>query len=203
MKRNIRVHRWLAVVASVLGALAIVAGEPYPAGARREGVSEIGVLDLARSLRDSSAGIRLIDVRADSHFAAYHIPRAERVAVEQLRRREWRRGETVVIYADDTGGAEEASIIVRNLGVEGARVLRGGLLAWIDSIAEPRLAALPATATRDEQTARREHLELSRYFGGMPVVSPPPSGARPDAKPPRASRRSEAAAVARVLRRGC
>jgi hypothetical protein len=76
-------------------------------------------------------------------------------------------------------------------------VLGGGLAAWIAQIIEPRLAPLPPSATPAERAARREHLELSRYFGGMPFVSP-------SAVPiPAGRRRSEAEAVARTIRRGC
>ena len=75
------------------------------------------------------------------------------------------------------------------------RVLRGGLLAWVDQIVEPQLPALAPTATSTEQAARREQLELSRYFGGTPYVAP--------ATTPQPGRASEAATVARVLRRGC
>ncbi len=77
-------------------------------------------------------------------------------------------------------------------------VLPDGLLSWIDQIVEPRLTAFAPTATSHERATRREHLELSRYFGGTPFVSPAPSP-RENGK----IRASEAAAVARIMRRGC
>lgn len=201
------VHAGLAILAGALGALAVAAGEPYPGDAsprRNELTGDVGVLEVARRLRDRSASIRLVDIRTDSQFAAYHIPGAEHVQAESLPRLESRREEPVVIYADDDRRARRASLLLRERGVERARALPGGVVAWIDSIVEPRLAPLPEPATVEQRAARREHLELSRYFGGTPVVSPAPAPAAPDSIAPLPSpRRSETDAVARIRRRGC
>jgi rhodanese-related sulfurtransferase len=205
------VHRRLAIIAGLLGALAVAAGEPHSSDVRRgsagrasaTGASDVGVLDVARWLRDRNARMRLVDIRADSQFAAYHIPAAEHVRTEDLGRREWRRDEAVVIYADDDLRAEEASLRLRAFGVEPTHVLGGGVVAWIDSIVEPRLDALAEMATPEEHAARREHLELSRYFGGLPVVSPSPPRSMPASATPHPSRRPEPAAIDRMLRRGC
>lgn len=206
MTDRARVARALAMIAGILGALALFAGDPYPGGTRPDhagAVSYVGPVELARWIRDGTARVRVIDVRARSQFEAYHIPGAEHVAWQELRRRPWPREETVVVYADADARALEASRLLRTRGVEGSRILRGGLLTWIDSIVEPRLAALPEAATTEERAARREHLELSRYFGGLPVVSPASSSSAGLRGAPTPSRRSEAAAVGRVLRRGC
>ncbi len=206
MRDRVHLHRWLASLAGVLGVLAVAAGEPHPEDATRKHdvrARYVGVLGIARWLRDGNASIHLVDVRADSLFGRYHIPGAERVSLSALRDREWGRDRTVVIYADDARHAEEASRLLRAAGVERAHVLRGGLLSWIDSMAEPQLATLPATATPDEQAARREHLELSRYFGGMPIVAPAASRPSPEPAAPLPSRPSRKAAVERVVRRGC
>jgi rhodanese-related sulfurtransferase len=196
-------HQWLAVLAGALGALALAAGEPYPAGrataAEGDG-SYVTAVDLARWIREPKAGLRVLDVRAESEFAAYHIPGAEHVPLAELRRREWSRDSIVVLYAEDDARAARASRVIRARGAVTIHVLRGGLLAWVDGIVEPRLTALAPTATPAEQVARREQLELSRYFGGTPVVSP---GVTAPTTAPLPPRRSDAAAVARVIRRGC
>jgi rhodanese-related sulfurtransferase len=201
MAEQSRTHRWLAVLAAALGALALAAGEPYPARrgpATPRDASVVTALDVARWIRAGQPGLRLVDVRDDSLFNAYHIPGAERIALDEVSRHAWARDENVVVYAEDDGKAARAATTLQSHGVAHAHVLRGGLLSWVDAIVEPRLAPLPASATPTEQAARREQLELSRYFGGTPVVSPP---AIPAAPVPLL--KSEAAAVARVLRRGC
>jgi rhodanese-related sulfurtransferase len=193
-------HRRLALLAGTLGALALVAGEPYPTGRGPTvagDVSFVTAVDLARWIRDGRPDLRLVDVRDDSLFDAYHLPGAERMGLGELGRHAVARDANVVVYAGDDAAATRAAAVLRRRGVMRTSVLRGGLRAWVDEIVAPRLTALPPTATAAEQTARRQQLELSRYFGGTPFVSPA-------AVPlPTRSPRSEAAAVARIIRRGC
>jgi rhodanese-related sulfurtransferase len=200
MAEHSRAHRWLAVLAGTLGALAVAAGEPYPAQrgpTAPHNLSFVSALDVARWIRARQQELRLVDVRDARLFDAYHIPGAERIALDELSRQAWRRDANVVLYASDDAQAARAATILRTRGVAHAHVLRGGLLSWLDAIVEPRLTPLAATATSEERAARRDQVELSRYFGGTPVVSPSAA--------PRLSRRppSEAVAVARIIRRGC
>ncbi|MDQ3996333.1 MAG: rhodanese-like domain-containing protein [Gemmatimonadota bacterium] len=193
-------HRRLALLAGTLGALALAAGEPYPTGRGptvASGVSFVTAVDVARWIRDGRRGLRIVDVRDDSLVDANHIPGAERIALGELGRHAWARDASLVVYAGDDAAATRAAAVLRRRGVMHPSVLRGGLLAWVDEIVAPRLTALPPTATAAEQTARREQLELGRYFGGTPVVSPA-AIPLPTRFPP-----SEAAAVARIIRRGC
>jgi rhodanese-related sulfurtransferase len=202
-------HRTLALVAGALGVLALAAGEPHPA--RRGSVASptyVSAVELARWIRDAKS-VRLLDVRSESAFKAYHIPTAAHVSLTTLSRRVWSRSSVVVVYAEDDARAAEAAAILRNRGVDSVSSVRGGLLAWIEEIAEPRLVALSPSATPEEHAVRREQLALSRYFGGMPFVSPfaepvrraPPPSPATQLAPGRPN--AEAAAVARVLRRGC
>lgn len=193
-----RLHRWLAAVAAVLGLLALGAGDPYPGGrgsahAREE--SFVTAIDVARLIRDGGPGIRIADLRPDSLFAAYHVPGAERIGRAELARIAWSPDDRVVLYAEDDATAIDAAALLEQRGVQHVRILRGGLLSWVDQVVEPRLSPLAPTATSTERAARREQLELSRYFGGTPYVAP---GATPQP-----NRASEAATVARILRRGC
>jgi rhodanese-related sulfurtransferase len=199
MAEHSHTHRWLAVLAGTLGALAVAAGEPYPAQrgpTAPHTLSFVSALDVARWIQAGQQELRLVDVRDGRLFDAYHIPGAKRIALDELSRQAWRRDANVVLYASDDAQAARAATILRTRGVAHAHVLRGGLLSWLDSIVEPRLTPLAATATPEERAARREQVELSRYFGGTPVVSP--SAAPRLRRPP-----SEAAAVARTIRRGC
>jgi rhodanese-related sulfurtransferase len=201
-----RAHQLLAATAAALGALAVAAGDPYPAGSDRVAAADasyVTAIDLARWIRDRKPGLRVIDVRPDSQFTAYHLPSAEHAAFDELARHDWLRGQRVVLYAESDARAASAARMLRAIGVTDAHVLRGGLLAWIQQIVEPRLPAQRETATAEERAARREQLELSRYFGGTPMVLPAGSTSAPVSAVADPSRRSEAAAVGRILRRGC
>jgi rhodanese-related sulfurtransferase len=203
MAERSRANRWLAAVAAALGALALAAGEPYPAGRApvpARDVSFVTAVDVARWIRNGQPAMRLLDLRDDSLFAAYHIPGAQRIALDELSRPPWGRDANVVVYAEDDAKAARAAATLRRRGAR-THVLGGGVRSWVDEIVEPHLAPLPASAAPGARAARREHLELSRYFGGTPVVSPT---ADPIPPPPAAGRSaSEAAAVARIIRRGC
>jgi rhodanese-related sulfurtransferase len=188
-------HRVLAALAASLGALALAAGEPYPS--RGDRTDDVTAVEVARWIRQPKPGLRVIDLRSAGEFTAYHIPGAEHVEVSDLAHRDWSAGLTLVLYAADDEDAVEAVRGVRSRGVDTVYVLGGGLTAWIAQIIEPQLAPLSPSATPAERARRLEHLELSRYFGGTPFVSP-------DAVPVPAGRRQfEPDVVARTIRRGC
>jgi rhodanese-related sulfurtransferase len=205
MADHSRAHRWLTAVAAVLGALALAAGEPSTAHRNAvDDVTSVTAIDVARWLRDPRPALRVLDVRSRSDFDAYHVPGAEHAPLAQLSHREWTRESIVVLYAEDDARAARAGRLLRARGADTVHVLRGGLRGWIEQIAEPRLAALPSSATPAEQRERRTQLDLSRYFGGTPLVVPSAtlhSARRPPLAAP--GRQAEAAAVARIIRRGC
>src|SRR5918999_4420278 len=190
MGETSRVHQVLAALAASLGALALAAGEPYPSRSGR--TDAVNAVEVARWIRQPKPGLRVIDLRSARAFTAYHIPGAEHVDVSDLTHRDWSAGSTIVLYAADDESAVEAARVARSRGAATVHVLDGGLAAWIAQIIDPRLAPLAPSAAPAERAARREHLELSRYFGGTPVVSP-------DAIPvPPGRRQSEADAIART-----
>ena len=84
------IERALAIVAVVGGALAIVAGNPTRPARGNVDVTELAriveheedhvtAVELARWIRDDKAGLRILDIRSDSEFDDFHIPRATRV----------------------------------------------------------------------------------------------------------------------------
>lgn len=197
MSDHRRTHRVLASAAAVLALLALGAGDPYPGGSKQPLAGDslfVTAVEVARLVRHGHAAVRIVDLRGGSLFEAYHVPGAERFERAHLASERWSPDDTIILYAEEDARAVEAARTVGARGAKRVRVLRGGLVAWVDQVVQPRLATLPSTATPQEQAARHEQLELSRYFGGTPYVSPDVS--QPD-------RASEAAAVARILRRGC
>src|SRR5947208_730446 len=44
----------------------------------------VTALELAQWIRDRKPGLRVLDVRTDSEFAAFHVPSAERMPLESL-----------------------------------------------------------------------------------------------------------------------
>lgn len=177
------------VLAAIAGGLALAAwllGEPAPpagsaaerrllADAIEREADHVDALQLAAWIRDRRPGLRVIDVRPDSEYAAYHVPTAERMSIAELVTRRFGRGETVVLYSEGGAHAAQAWVLVRQAGAREAYFLRGGILEWIDDVMQP------ATST-----------ELTRWFGGT---------ARAPGAVPMPDRPAES--VRRLRRRSC
>ena len=150
----------LALAALVLGVGALFAGDAQPpagsAAGRRLIASEVEreadhvtALELAQWIHDRKPGLRVIDVRADSEFTAYHIPGAQRMSLADVAGASWNAGETVVLYSEGGAHAAQAWVLLRGAGVRDVYFLRGGILEWLDEVMQPVRSS-----------------ELTRYFGG-------------------------------------
>ena len=189
-------RRVLGTSAGVLGALAAIAGRPSPnapaaidvAAIAREidaRTDHVSAVELAEWIRDHKPGLRVLDVRSDSEFAAYHIPSAEHAPMSALAAMRPRAGETVVLYSEGGAHAGQAWVLLRALGFRDVHFLAGGLLDWLDDVMRPALGTGPDAA---------RVAALSRYFGGTPRAA----GAALDGPNDDAH-----TAVARMRRRGC
>jgi rhodanese-related sulfurtransferase len=191
-------RRALAAVAVVLALLAAIAGSPRRAvSASIDAVAlareieheedHVTARELAEWIRADKPGLRVLDIRADSAFAAYHIPSAERLSLQMVASRAPVAGETLVLYSEGGAHAAQAWVLLRARGHEHVYFLRGGLLDWIDDVMSPVVAGDSAA----------HHSALSRYFGGVPRAASGLEGATP------ALPASAASKVERVRRRGC
>lgn len=178
-----RARRALGALALALGALAAIAGRPSPGGGPIDVAALAGEIDreadhvtaieLAEWIRDRKPGLRVLDVRTDSEYAAYHIPSAEHVPLPRIATLRPASGETLVLYSEGGAHAAQAWVLLRAAGFPRVYFLRGGLLDWLEDVMNPVLGG-------DAERGRA----LARYFGGMP---------RPDATTP----------VRQARRRGC
>ena len=184
--RPLTLNERLAAAALALGALAMFA-QPLPGGtvtvdarelalAVQRGGDRLDPLDLADWIVKGRADFRLIDLRDEQGYAAYHIPGAEHIALAALPEAGLLRNETIVLYSDDGVSAAQAALLLRALGFSGARALRGGLDAWRDEVLFPVLAGDP-TPFQAQRNARLA--ALARHFGGQPrhgdgAGTPPP-----------------------------
>ena len=204
------VERGLAAAAVVAGALAVVAGSPAKSTRGAVNVTELAriveheedhvtAVELARWIRDDKAGLRVLDIRADSEYAEFHIPGATRVPIADLARVPLDSEATYVLYSEGGTHAAQAWFLLRARGVEQVYFLRGGLYEWLEQVMSPRVASNVPQAERDSIRA------LTMWFGGkMQVVEPAsatPSVLDGKLAPPPATDTREA--IRKVRRRAC
>jgi hypothetical protein len=103
-------RRGLAASALVLGALAAIVRTPAPPGppvdvaalartVERED-DHVTAVELAAWIKDRKPGLRVIDVRSAAEFDSYHVPTAERMALDALVTIPFTDEETLVLYSD-------------------------------------------------------------------------------------------------------
>lgn len=157
-----------------LGIAAAFAGTPEPVAGSLENrrmladaiereADHVTALELAEWIRARRPGLRVVDIRPDSEYQAYHVPMAERMTLAQVAAAPFASGESVVLYSEGGAHAAQAWVLLRQAGVREVWFLRGGILEWIDDVMNPERST-----------------ELTRYFGGtarQPSAVPMPTAA--------------------------
>jgi len=204
--------RAFAVAAALCGALAAFAGSPYRANHATVDVERLAAavaheedhvtaVELAEWIRGRKPGLRVIDLRPAVEFETYHVPRAERIALESLGSTPFRATETIVLISGGGAHAAQAWVLLQALGHRQVYFLRGGLQEWIDDVMNPTILA---SASPRAMAEFKRVGEISRYFGGVPriVDKLDPRPANSDASGDR-SESSTSDAAAAIRRRGC
>lgn len=174
-RRRPDIERALAIVAVVGGALAVVAGSPTRATRGSVDVTELARIveheedhvtaaELATWIRDDKPRLRVLDIRADSEFAEFHIPGATRVPLVDIARMPLDSAATYVLYSEGGTHAAQGWFLLRARGVKNVYFLRGGLYEWLEQVMNPRVASTTPQAQRDSIRA------LTLWFGGKMTV---------------------------------
>lgn len=172
---NAIVLRALALGALALGGAAAIAGSPRAKGSSVDVASlardveterdHVTAIELARWIRDRKPGLRVIDIRDSAEFEQYHIPQAERMAIESVVKAAFKPSETIVMYSGGGAHAAQAWVLLRARGEREVFFLRGGFAEWLDEVMSPQIPAnLPAEKRREADSVAA----LSKYFGGVP-----------------------------------
>ena len=191
--------KYLAALALLLGALAVVAGSSkrgasaldVAALARTVETEEdhVTAIELARWIRDRKPDLRVIDVRDSAEFEDYHVPTAERMSLDRLASRRFKQNETIVLYSGGGAHAAQGWVFLKALGYQKVYFLRGGVSEWLDEVMNPRF---PTKASAIDREQMDSVAALSKYFGGVPRESDSASASQ-----------SWQATVKKVRGRGC
>jgi rhodanese-related sulfurtransferase len=114
---------------------------------------------------------RLIDLRSEAEFAAYHIPGAENVQLPALADHGLLRNEKIILYSEGGIHSAQAWFLMKAREYRGVYLLRGGLEEWKETILFPRL---PSTPTAEQAAVFEKKKEVSKFFGGSPLTGAAP-----------------------------
>ena len=210
-RRRPAIERAFVILAVVGGALAVVAGNPTRPVRGNVDVTELARIveheedhvtgmELAKWIRDDKAGLRILDIRSDSEYADFHIPRAARVALAELARMPIDSAATYVLYSEGGTHAAQGWFLLRARGVENVFFLRGGLYEWLEQVMNPRVPSTMPQAQRDSIRA------ITLWFGGKMQVVDSASATTPsvldgELSAPHAS--DTRASIRKIRRRAC
>ncbi len=211
---RLTLNQKLAVLALVLGAAAVSAS-PYR-GARvtldtreltaivQKDQDHVAPLELASWIIANRSDYRLVDLRSDTEFGAYHIPGAENIPIAHLTDAQLGRLETIILCSEGGEHSAQGWMLLKAMGYRGVYVLRGGMEGWRNEVLWPVLAV----DTSSGDAARIERLKsISAFFGGTPRASGDARATEPAASLPKveapASVPGPAKAAVRKKKEGC
>ncbi len=176
--RQFTLNRKLAILAVALGTIALFAqphrGPFVKLDARElalvveEEVDHVKAADLAAWIIEGRADYRLLDLRTEQEYSAYHIPTAENVPLTGLADYPLQRNEKIVLYSEGGIHSAQAWMLLRAQGYEAVYMVLGGLEAWQDEVLFP---SLPAEAAPEAQAQFERTAQVAKFFGGEPRLA--------------------------------
>jgi rhodanese-related sulfurtransferase len=166
----------LALVAFILGLIAVFAGSPYVGSTITVNAKDlalttvknsdkVNVLELADWIIKEKSDYTLVDLRDENEFSEYFIPTAVNISLETLPESGLLRNQKIILYADDDLKAAQGWFILKSKDYKGVYILDGGLEKWKDEVLFPKLAA---DATPEQIAEFEKRKEICKYFGGVP-----------------------------------
>jgi rhodanese-related sulfurtransferase len=132
---------------------------------------------VAEMILAKDPSLRLIDVRGSDVFEKYSLPGSINIPLPDLLSEQnediLADGiKTNVFYSNGSSDANEAWMLVRQMGYENCYVLRGGLNYWFEAILNPQK---PSSLSADDELAKYDfRVGVSGLLGGGNVVQAAP-----------------------------
>jgi hypothetical protein len=173
---NLSTPKKLAVIALLLGIVAVFAGSPYLGSKVKVNTKDLALstvknsdkikpIELADWIIQGKADYTLVDVRDENQFGEYFIPTAINIPLPELPESDLLRNQKIILYADDDVNAAQAWFILKSNNYKGVYLIDGGLKKWKEEVLFPKLTL---NATQDEIVQFEKIKEMSKYFGGVP-----------------------------------
>ncbi|MCA2004950.1 MAG: rhodanese-like domain-containing protein [Ignavibacterium sp.] len=164
----------LAIVAVLLGVVALFAGDPYGGTSVKVNVKEIALstikdsdkinpATLADWIIQGKADYILVDLRAQEKYSEYSLPEAENIPLVELPEAELLRNQKIILFSDDEVAAAQGWFILKAKNYKSVYILEGGLNGWKDKVLYPKV---PANPTKDQLADLDKKRMVAQYFGG-------------------------------------
>lgn len=172
---NLSTPKKLALLALILGVIAVFAGSPYLGSEVRVNTKDLALstvknsdkinpLELADWIIKGKADYTLVDLRTEDQYNKYFIPTAINIPLTQLPESDLLRNQKIILYSDDDVNTAQAWFILKSEGFKGVYMLDGSLKSWNHEVLFPKLAV---NASKEEIAQFEKIKEISKYFGGQ------------------------------------
>ena len=172
---NLSLNKRLALVALLLGVIALFAGNPYggitiKVNEKDIALSTVGnsdkvsVTELADWIIKDKSDFELVDLRSEEKFNEYSIPNAQCIPLVQLSNSELRRNQKIIFYSNNDVAASQAWFILKSKNYKGVYILDGGLNAWKEKVLFPKT---PVNGSKEDLAEFEKLKEVAKYFGGQ------------------------------------
>jgi len=162
-------NRKLGIIALILGALALTAGDslrssrvsvdPKELASRiQHELDHVDPQELAEWIAEKKEGYRLIDLRSEPEFSLYHIPGAERMDLPALMDSSFDKQETLVVYSQGGVHSAQAMFLLWAKGHDKTLMLKGGISAWEADVLHRSPSLHPPDSTSGKQKLPKKPL---------------------------------------------
>ncbi len=175
---KLNIKQKLALVAFLLGLIALIAGNPYDSNSVKVNVKELSLSTVKESdkikpdvLADwiikGRADYYIIDLRSPEEFEKYSLPEAENIPLVSLPDAELYRNQKLILYSNDNIQAAQGWFILKSKGFKNVYILDGGIEKWQSEVLFPKLKSNP---TKEELALFEKKKAVASFFGGQALT---------------------------------
>lgn len=164
----------LAIIAILLGVVALFAGDPYGGTSVKVNVKEIALSTIKDSdkinpstladwIIQGKADYILVDLRSPDKYSEYSLPESENIPLVEIPESDLLRNQKIILFSDDEVAAAQGWFILKAKNYKSVYILEGGLNGWKDKVLYPKV---PANPTKDQLAELEKKRMVAQYFGG-------------------------------------
>ncbi|MGC1421928.1 MAG: YeeE/YedE thiosulfate transporter family protein [Terracidiphilus sp.] len=180
--------RALALGLAAIGFIALFAGDPYRGSHTTIDTKDLAIRvgkggdsiqpgQLADWIIQDRNDFRIVDLRSEKDFAAYHIPTAQNMPLASLTPDFAAHNEKLILCSGEGTEAAKAWFLLEAQGYKSVYLLDGGMRAWQETVLFPRK---PAGA---DFLAFERQAQVAKFFGGTPQLDDGAPGVAAEALP--------------------